>query len=215
MSNVHTEEIWSQVFEDESRPLTEQCASRRLDFYQNAVEHRERQKMPDVGESKDRVLFRHLQEHASSEHVYSLVCFICAQIYTDTSGSVTPPSSSDKYSGGLQSSCWYDGKVLNTDISYQQGQLLIDAAELISESLSVDKYKSRYGKKEGVTMHIPELDDDKWQWRRKLQLDATRQELLMCCPEDVQLCAAAKKLQAHDELQKNCLSIIQSSNFID
>ena len=112
--------------------------------------------MPDVGVTKDRLVFRHLQQHASSEQVHSLICFICAQIYTDISGSVAQRSPCSQYSDKLQSSFWYGKAEPTTEIKCRDAQVMIDAADLISESLSVEKYKKRYGTKDGVHMHLPE-----------------------------------------------------------
>ena len=80
----------------------------------------------------------------------------------------------------MQAAFWYGKTEPTTDIKYRDAQLLIEAADLISESLSVAKYKERYSTKNGVTMHLPEFEeppantDDTthiaWQWRRKLQL---------------------------------------------
>ena len=58
-----------------------------LDYYVEALRMREREKMPEVGYCMDRRTLQHLTHYCNDDHVHSLVCFVCAQIFTDCSGS--------------------------------------------------------------------------------------------------------------------------------
>ena len=51
-------------------------------YYTEAIQQKERQGMPSVGVSSDRRAFKHLDDVCNDNTVYSIVCFVCAQIHT-------------------------------------------------------------------------------------------------------------------------------------
>ena len=58
-----------------------------LDYYVRAVQLKEERKMPEVGYSFDRRTLSTFASYGGEAQVHSLVCFVCAQIWTDTTGS--------------------------------------------------------------------------------------------------------------------------------
>ena len=58
-----------------------------LDYYIRAVQLKEETKMPEVGYDMDRRSLGIFSQYGSDTQVHSLVCFVCAQIHTDTTGS--------------------------------------------------------------------------------------------------------------------------------
>ena len=55
-----------------------------IDYYQEAIAVIERSQMPRVGYSNDRRVFDHLTTVFNDDKIKALVCFMCAQIKTDT-----------------------------------------------------------------------------------------------------------------------------------
>ena len=58
-----------------------------LDYYVRALQLKEEQRMPPVGNQIDPRTLSTLGKYGGEEQVHSLVCTICAQVWTDTSGS--------------------------------------------------------------------------------------------------------------------------------
>ena len=78
-----------------------------LDYYVEALRMQEQEKMPEVGYSMDRRTGQHLLHYCNDTHVHSLICFVCAQIFTDCSGS-RETGTDEKYEGKDMWRCrWY------------------------------------------------------------------------------------------------------------
>ena len=92
--------VWPRVLKGQQR----NCKM-RMDYYVAAIEEKERQKMPDVGTSIDRRSFVFLQHYTGSHAIHSLICFICAQIKTEESGSVHMTEKPSEAFAALQT--WY------------------------------------------------------------------------------------------------------------
>ena len=61
-----------------------------LDYYARAVTLREQRKMPEVGYCMDRRALQHIAWYCDDSKVHSLICFVCAQIYTCCTGVSEP-----------------------------------------------------------------------------------------------------------------------------
>ena len=61
-----------------------------LDYYARAVTLREQRKMPEVGYCMDRRALQHVAWYCDDSNVHSLICFVCAQIYTCCTGVSEP-----------------------------------------------------------------------------------------------------------------------------
>ena len=90
-----------------------------LDYYVEALRMQEREKMPEVGYCMDRRSLQHLVHYYNDDHVHSLVCFVCAQIFTDCSGSRENAKNADFEKSDVWRCHWYTPRSkLKTEIQY-------------------------------------------------------------------------------------------------
>jgi hypothetical protein len=163
-----------------------------------ALKLKEERKMPEVGYSFDRRTFSIFVSYGGEEQVHSLVCFICAQIYTDTTGSssaLSPPfafTEEDIWKG-----YWYPSPCQQiSEIQYYSvGQTLLPWREhdekheknSFARHLSLEQYTERYCDVDCTWKSVPDAD-----WRRTLRFPRDRKgatsEVLLCCPGDVAPC---------------------------
>ena len=147
----------------------------KFDFYVAAIQHKERQKMPDVGASTDRRALTNAI--AETRQIRALVCFVCAQVKVDSG----------------QGSCKSDITLCSTN-----GEVLHEAGHRdfrsIRYNLSMPFFKATYVA--GVESHAQpwrcraECLEKGWEWRCTFRFSRHRHEDLemLCCPEDVERC---------------------------
>ena len=169
-----------------------------MDFYVAAIEMKEREHMPAVGPSIDRRQFGHLQQFASSARVHSLICFICAQIKTDTTGSIRNECPESLFQRNLCGSnhAYIPWHGRNCDISYRRGAWLSRAKEnnphKIISNMGVAEFKRHFVTNTSSEQHMrwPELEPNQWEWKRRFRFSAKPDDVIevLCCPEDLQAC---------------------------
>ena len=154
--------------------------------------------MPAVGPSIDRRQFGHLQQFASSARVHSLICFICAQIKTDTTGSIRNECPESLFQRNLCGSnhAYIPWHGRNCDISYRRGAWLSRAKEnnphKIISNMGVAEFKRHFVTNTSSEQHMrwPELEPNQWEWKRRFRFSAKPDDVIevLCCPEDLEAC---------------------------
>ena len=169
-----------------------------LDYYCRAVRFQEEKKMPEVGYSMDRRSLRHVSTHCADGRVHSLICFMCAQVFTCCTGVGEAAAECEQEPDDAWKHRWYPPAEKQTSeigyFSVRQSLLTWYKVHKPSfmEHLSPSQYRGRYCEEQSVDVQFPELheDNDNWEWKRRLRLDDVRQPhlLLLCCPEDLRAC---------------------------
>ena len=90
-----------------------------LDYDTRAVQLREEQHMGVVGNAIDRRALRQLSLRFDDDHLHSLICFVCGQIYTDVSGSVSEGGPFTASGHEVWTRYWYPpSRLMPTQIRY-------------------------------------------------------------------------------------------------
>ena len=148
----------------------EEAVNLQIDRYSEAIASLEREKVPVVGYSIDRRAFSGIAERFTDEKLVSRICFVCAQVKTDTA-------------------------CPNSDIEMCTGQWLKTVPpKKLAESLDYETYQQRFGT--GALPLLGARDSEQTlfaDW--SVQWDASETEpllsptgnplKLLCCPEDL------------------------------
>ena len=153
-------------------------------YYCAAIAERERQHMPLIGPSIDRRIFKTLNTVANGQEVYSLICFVCAQVKTHVGGECSHWNIRRQCAGTFLDQAH--------DIKIQ----IADGAATTSLELNLgwQYFKRRFASDRNGAFnpfHVaPELADDCWEWSRVYSLKNKNAGTirLLCCPEDVGSC---------------------------
>ena len=183
-----------------------------MDYYARAVTLREQRKMPEVGYCMDRRALQHVAWYCDDSNVHSLICFVCAQIYTCCTGVSEPHC---EYRGEPKDSWehhWYpppDKQV--TEIRYYSVRQSLSNwhsmhPESFLEHFSLPRFREKYCTGSTHDITFPELVEASacWEWKRKVKLPHAQGEhlVLLCCPEDVKECGGKHQV---GELCDKCM----------
>ena len=144
----------------------------------------------------DRRALATLSHYCGDGKVHSLICFVCAQIEVDVTGSIKSTQECMLSGRPLWQSRWYpQSSELPTRIRYYSVRQSLLAWYHVSKSsfldnMSLERYRDRYCKNRNVVCPDLELDSGCWEWKRRLDLKSVKDThvCLLCCPEDVRRC---------------------------
>ena len=180
-----------------------------LDYYVRAVQLVEEMKMPEVGYSMDRRSLSTFAAKGGEDNVHALICFVCAQIWTDTTGSSQQRGAAfESSTDDVLQNHWYPpARQQVTEIRYYSvGQSLSKWQQYGKQSfasyMSLEKYKERYCTERHLT--VPDVE-----WTRSLPY--TDDEglpqcmVLICCPEDATAARFTEKTWSAQLVEYHCV----------
>ena len=173
---AHGAEIATLVHPD---PDLLDLKSEYMAYYIAAIAEKERDGLPIIGSSLDRRTFEHLREVYRSERIRSLVCFICAQIRTDT--------------------CHVNSDIRMRPVRCITGKLICTRPMRIEGGISEKSFRLNFCRRTFIQRFAPhdgplysklfrESGHRSWEWRRRIVFPDGRRGDAFCCPEDVELC---------------------------
>ena len=159
------------------------------DYYEEAIKVKERRAVPLLGPSVDRRTFQHLQDLYNDEKLFCLICVACAQKFLYREGVLR--------SGAL-------GNVGNISI-HKGAEFARLSPEQLYKNFSMVRFRELYafppshppeaciGSHSASPLHdVPELAEENWEWRRLLQVPGLTEQVMICCPEDVERSKACR-----------------------
>ena len=163
-----------------------------LDYYTRALQLREETKMAEVGYDMDRRTLGIFSHYGSDTQVHSLVCFVCAQIHTDTTGSAHAkgqPYTLDYHD--VWKGHWYPERLKQrTEIRYYS----VDQSLLTWRANHPDSFTSCMTRAAYDSLYSRDKPLPGEAWTRTVRTKRAGkeegEEALLCCPEDEEESAA-------------------------
>ena len=134
--------------------------------------------MREVGLSMDRRCLQHLGHYCQDKRVHSLICMICAQIFTDCTGSRESTAENTEAKEDAWKCRWYlpvekqVSEIYYLSVQQTLLQWYRCHEESFKKHLSLQTYRQRFFREEEKDDQWPELqmEGNNWEWRRRLKI---------------------------------------------